>query len=337
MDTFMKKYLTIPLAALMFLGKMSSASAETMTHPSCTASADNVSVTGYKVFRNGTQIATVTTTSCSNTSLYPTSYLYTVAAHDAAGSVSSQSSAASARTRSSDDPTICTALSIDCVVSQNSGYDTGIYPYGVPTHFSWYAGGSAASGNSAPPSDFSSLTGWGQIYPQVGASNVAANVYLKDYRVYVHLTSGGWRLVQDQAANSVGGQHFVADFSNNSSSEMSLVVQSPGSIRMESPASGYNNHFWMDPRGSYTPGTVNGVFSIAQLRTDSASANLIANFGGDWWRSASAPYLQQGRVFVNNPGIGMGSWVKLTTTYQYFFFTTMTKSQLQTEPPPPLR
>jgi hypothetical protein len=106
---------------------------------------------------------------------------------------------------------------------------------------------------------------------------------------------------------------------------------------MDSPAPGYNDHFWIDPRGSYTPRTVNGVFSMAQLRTDSAGANLIANFGGDWWRSTSAPYLYRNGVFVNNPGIGMGAWVKLTTTYQYFFFTTMTKSQLQADPPPPLR
>jgi hypothetical protein len=143
--------------------------------------------------------------------------------------------------------------------------------------------------------------------------------------------------VQDQAADSIGGRHYVADFFNNSQSEMVLVVQSDGSVRMDSPALGYNNHFWIEPRGSYTPGTVDGVFSIAKLRTDAASANLIANFGADWWRNTSAPYLYQNGVFVNNPGIGMGTWVKLTTTYQYFFFTTMVKSQLQAEPPPPLK
>jgi hypothetical protein len=232
---------------------------------------------------------------------------------------------------------ICTSLSIDCVVSQTSGYDTGMYPYGVKIYFSWHKGGSAATGNSTPPSDFSSLTGWGQIYPQAGAPNVAAKIFLNDYRVYVHSTSGGWQLVQDQAASSIGGGHYVADFAKDSSSAMGLAVQPDGSVRMDSPPSGYNDHFWIDPRGSYTPGAVDAVFTMAQLRTDSADANLIANFGADWWRNTSAPYLRQNGVFVNNPGIGMGAWVKLTTTYQYFFFTTMTKSQLQAEPPPPLR
>lgn len=242
-----------------------------------------------------------------------------------------------ATTRQSGEPTICAALSVDCVVSQNSGFDTGIYPHGVPRSFSWRAGGAAAAGAGAPPSEFSALTGWGQIYPQAGAPNVAANIDLKDYRVYVHLRGGGWQLVQDQAVHTVGGRHYVADFSNNSSSAMGLVVGSDRSVRMEAPAFGYNDHFWIEPRGSYSRGAIDGVFSLAQLRTDRADANLIANFGGDWWRSPSAPYVYQNGVFVNNPGIGMGSWVRLTTTYQYFFFTTLTRSQLEAEPPPPLR
>ncbi|MHB8624537.1 MAG: Ig-like domain-containing protein [Sulfuricaulis sp.] len=66
---------------------------------SWTASTDNVGVTGYKVYRNGTQIATATNTLYSNTGLSPaTSYSYTVAAYDAAGNVSAQSSAATATT-----------------------------------------------------------------------------------------------------------------------------------------------------------------------------------------------------------------------------------------------
>jgi hypothetical protein len=314
---FMKEYLAIPVTALMFLGiEASSAIDATITDHGCGVSADNVSATGQ----------------VSDTAMGDA-----VTANEAASNTSSQASATSAATQSSGASTTCTSLSIDCVVSQNSGYDTGIYPYGVPTHFSWYAGGSAATGESAPPSEFSSLTGWGQIYPQVGASNVAAGIYLKDYRVYVHSKSGGWQLVQDQDANSVGGEHYVADFSNNSSSPMSLVVQSDGSVRMDSPACGHNDHFWIDPRGSYAPGTVDGVFSMAQLRTDSADGNLVANFGGDWWRDTSAPFLYQNEVFVNNPGIGVSSWVRLTTTYQYFFFTTFTGPQLEAEPPPPLR
>ena len=60
-----------------------------------TASTDNVGVTGYKVFRNGTQVATPNGTSFSDTGLAAaTTCAYTVAAYDAAGNTSAQSAQA---------------------------------------------------------------------------------------------------------------------------------------------------------------------------------------------------------------------------------------------------
>ncbi|MBZ5538796.1 MAG: fibronectin type III domain-containing protein [Acidobacteriia bacterium] len=71
-----------------------------------TASTDNVGVTGYKIFRNGTQIATSTATSFQNTGLAAsTSFSYKVSAFDAAGNNSGQSAAASATTQASTDTT----------------------------------------------------------------------------------------------------------------------------------------------------------------------------------------------------------------------------------------
>jgi chitodextrinase len=70
---------------------------------SWTASTDNVGVTGYKIFRGGTQVGTSSTTSYSDTSLSAgTSYTYTVKATDAAGNDSLASSSASATTQSPD-------------------------------------------------------------------------------------------------------------------------------------------------------------------------------------------------------------------------------------------
>ncbi len=71
---------------------------------SWTASTDNVGVTGYKIFRNGTQVATSATTSYTNTGLtYGTTYSYTVAAYDAAGNTSAQTAALSVTTRKTGD------------------------------------------------------------------------------------------------------------------------------------------------------------------------------------------------------------------------------------------
>jgi chitodextrinase len=67
---------------------------------SWSASTDNVGVTGYKVYKNGTQIATATGTSYSDTGLNPsTTYSYSVSAYDAAGNTSPQSGTVSAATQ----------------------------------------------------------------------------------------------------------------------------------------------------------------------------------------------------------------------------------------------
>jgi chitodextrinase len=61
---------------------------------SWTGSTDNVGVTGYKIYRGGTQVGTSASLSYIDSNLSPNSnYTYTVAAYDAAGNTSPQSSA----------------------------------------------------------------------------------------------------------------------------------------------------------------------------------------------------------------------------------------------------
>ena len=82
------------------------AASSTQINLSWTASTDNVGVTGYKIFRNGTQIATSVVTSYQNTGLTPsTTYSYTVSAYDAANNNSALSTAASATTQAAADTT----------------------------------------------------------------------------------------------------------------------------------------------------------------------------------------------------------------------------------------
>lgn len=71
------------------------------------ASTDNVGVVGYRVFRDGSQIATTAALSHNDLALVPsTAYRYEVAAFDAAGNVSMRSSAASATTPAASGPVI---------------------------------------------------------------------------------------------------------------------------------------------------------------------------------------------------------------------------------------
>jgi chitodextrinase len=69
---------------------------------SWSASTDNVGVTGYDVFRNGTRVTTASGTSFTDTGLAPsTQFSYTVRARDAAGNLSQPSNSVTATTAAS--------------------------------------------------------------------------------------------------------------------------------------------------------------------------------------------------------------------------------------------
>jgi len=80
-------------------GLTAAAAGSTGVNLSWSASTDNVGVTGYIVRRNGVQVATPATTSFADTGLSAaTTYSYTVAARDAAGNISPDSTSVSVTT-----------------------------------------------------------------------------------------------------------------------------------------------------------------------------------------------------------------------------------------------
>lgn len=93
-------------------GLSAAAPASTTVHLSWTASTDNVGVTGYRVYRNGSQIGTSGTTSYTDgTTAGTTAYSYTVRAYDAAGNLSGQSNTATITTPDTISPSIPGGLS----------------------------------------------------------------------------------------------------------------------------------------------------------------------------------------------------------------------------------
>jgi fibronectin type 3 domain-containing protein len=87
------------------------------------ASTDNVAVAGYRVYRDGTPIATTAATSYvdSSTAIRQT-YRYTVAAYDAAGNASAQSGSVMARTGSvASLADVTSALRPDAVAADSTG------------------------------------------------------------------------------------------------------------------------------------------------------------------------------------------------------------------------
>lgn len=103
---------------------------------SWTASTDAVGVTGYRIYRNGTQVGTSATNSYSDSSLSPsTSYTYTVSAYDAVGNNSSQSSSSSATTQAVVVTPLKGDLNLDHIVNSldfsllNSRWNQNYAPY----------------------------------------------------------------------------------------------------------------------------------------------------------------------------------------------------------------
>ena len=91
---------------------------------SWTVSTDNVGVAGYRIYRGGVYLKSVTSTSASDEGLNPsTQYCYNVSAYDTAGNVSSQSGQACATTTAAPDTTN-PSVSINSPTT-GSSYSTG--------------------------------------------------------------------------------------------------------------------------------------------------------------------------------------------------------------------
>jgi YD repeat-containing protein len=94
------------------MGLAGAAASGSQINLSWSASTDNVVVVGYKIYRNGTQVATPSSTSFSDTGLSQyTNYSYTVAAYDAAGNASAASGAVVVRTLDVSAPSVPTGVS----------------------------------------------------------------------------------------------------------------------------------------------------------------------------------------------------------------------------------
>lgn len=96
-------------------------------------STDNVGVVGYRVYRNGTQVGTPSTPPYTNSGLAAnTTYSYTVAAVDAAGNVSAQSSSVTATTQSQTTTSSNELVPSSRLVDWTPGVTVGV-PGGIPS------------------------------------------------------------------------------------------------------------------------------------------------------------------------------------------------------------
>jgi chitodextrinase len=148
---------------------------------SWTPSSDDVAVSGYNIYQGGVLAGTAAVASYTNTALMPsTIYTYTVAAYDAAGNVSAQSSALQATTMASANPTPpavptnlsvtgLTASSVSLSWSASSG-GAGVAGYNI------YRGGALAGTSALTTYTNTGLAGSTTYSFTVAAYDAAGNV-----------------------------------------------------------------------------------------------------------------------------------------------------------------
>ena len=221
-------------------------------------------------------------------------------------------------------------------IDQNTRGESEGYAAGVPRYFAWCGGAYRPPGEGAPPSDFTAVTGWAQVYPQLGSPDVQdsrARVIVANAKTYVRFrTTREWILVQDQATDQIAGAHYVADFGSGPTEGLKIEKLQNGSVALSAPSIGFNTHFWLTTRGTYQAGSIDRVYVQMDMKADTRDVKLVANVGADWWRDAVAAY-EPG--FANNPGVGMSNWVKLSTEWSTLRFYSGNAPELQASAPAP--
>ena len=110
-------------------------------------------------------------------------------------------------------------------------------------------------------------------------------------------------------------------------------MQPDRSVVIGAPPAGYNALFWLTKRGTYTAGSVDGVYVQMDMRANDPNMKFVADVAADWYLDANVGV---GHDFANVSGAGQSNWVELSTQWSTLRFYSWNATQLQADPPPPL-
>ncbi len=220
--------------------------------------------------------------------------------------------------------------------------DTGVYPV-LNFGFSWYFGGESYLGDPMriPSNRWSAMTVWHIIYPEAQSPGGAAkstvtnkNIIFRRYHSWVHLKSGGWVKTQGGPPDHLVTWQADAEQSNSLRGDaQNRIINDPSTgeplYYENGPAPGWMNHGWLNARGTFANGAIDGAYSTFDVRCDQPGANLLVASGIDWWESNTAPW-------PNNTGYSQSSWIRVTTDWKTITGTSLSEELLRRDPPPPL-
>ncbi|WP_188131054.1 hypothetical protein [Paraburkholderia panacisoli] len=194
-------------------------------------------------------------------------------------------------------------------------------PNGVPDGVAWAM--APVLEYPTPPSNFTAMTGWGEIQCAVGAANTAtaATVEMRNFRTYAMDSSGQLTLVQNQG--SLDGALMLPTFADNTTFPTQLTNSGGITTTTLDPTKAF--HFYPD-RSTIPAGTQRLVVTMeakisapAGVTNPSIDNSYILMLGADWWESMTA----QWNYLTTNFLCGSGRFVYLTTSWQAFTFTSI--------------
>jgi hypothetical protein len=264
--------------------------------------------------------------------LTPGSYTIEVLAQHQNGRTSEATIEATvSATTSAGNPTPTTSVA-EQIAADMQGANEG-YPQGVPLSYDWANGPVIDMGNNSDGQQ--AITSWGVVYV-ASQGNPATNtrVNIQNLQLYfLQKSTGKWLLLQN--TSTPDGEAYPDDFQGNSI---------PGDVRTEpdgtisvTAGNGYNFHFYPDSRGSINPNDIGGIVALFEARLivgnpalpdDRSIAEYLCSAGADYYPSVTGPGI------ANNPSVGNGKMKYVKSEWRSFAMTTLTESQLASNPPP---
>ena len=193
-----------------------------------------------------------------------------------------------------------------------------------------------ASRTESIPTGAKGISGWGLVTNEDGAQvDRSASVQIQNMQTYVHLKTGGWKLVENQnnAANEskIAGMTENTDFTNVQ--QDNNVSNNNGVATLEAPPGPYTMKHFGVANKSWTPGTfdensIDGVFVRADAKANENNSGLIAKLGGEWWSNPG----QTDNTILGVPGTN--NFTKLTDQWQSMYFSSVDPAILENDPPP---
>jgi hypothetical protein len=224
----------------------------------------------------------------------------------------------------------------DQIAADMQGQNEG-FPHGVPLSYDWANGPVVVMGNNS--TGWKAITAWGALY-EAAEGNPATNtrVNIRNMQTYfLQKSSGKWLLLQN--TSHPDGAAYVEDFSGDVNKPADVRTEPDGTISATA-GGGFNFHFYPTDRASINPSDIGGIVTVVEARLivgdptkgdDRSSARYVLSSGADYYPALTGGWPGSADF---NPSVALGKMKYVKTEWRSFAMSTLSQSQLESNPPP---